>query len=41
MTVSGHRSALEWVVHQYRVTEDERSGIKSDPNPVFPPSPVS
>jgi predicted helicase len=25
-------SALEWVVDQYRVTEDERSGIKSDPN---------
>jgi predicted helicase len=23
---------LEWVVDQYRVTEDERSGIKSDPN---------
>ena len=28
----GNRSALEWVVDQYRVTEDERSGIKSDPN---------
>jgi predicted helicase len=23
---------LEWVVDRYRVTEDERSGIKSDPN---------
>ena len=28
----GNRSALEWVVDQYRVTEDERSGIQSDPN---------
>jgi predicted helicase len=28
----GNRSALEWVVDQYRVTEDDRSGIKSDPN---------
>ena len=28
----GNRSALEWVVDQYRVTEDARSGIRSDPN---------
>ena len=28
----GNRSALEWVVDQYRVTQDDRSGIKSDPN---------
>jgi predicted helicase len=28
----GNRSALEWVIDQYRVTEDERSGIRSDPN---------
>jgi hypothetical protein len=28
----GNRSALEWVVDQYRITEDERSGIRSDPN---------
>ncbi len=28
----GNRSALEWVIDQYRVTEDARSGIKSDPN---------
>jgi predicted helicase len=28
----GNRSALEWVIDQYRVTEDTRSGIKSDPN---------
>jgi predicted helicase len=28
----GNRSALEWVVDQYRVKEDPRSGIRSDPN---------
>ncbi len=28
----GNRSALEWVMDQYRVTEDTRSGIVSDPN---------
>ena len=28
----GTRSALEWVVDQYRVTVDKRSGIKNDPN---------
>ena len=28
----GNRSALEWVIDQYRVTKDERSGIESDPN---------
>lgn len=28
----GNRSALEWVIDQYRVTEDTRSGIRSDPN---------
>lgn len=28
----GNRSALEWVIDQYRVTEDEHSGIRSDPN---------
>jgi predicted helicase len=28
----GNRSALEWVIDQYRVTEDQRSGIRSDPN---------
>ena len=27
----GNRSALEWVIDQYRVTEDTRSGIKSVP----------
>ena len=28
----GNRSALEWVIDQYRVTTDKRSGITSDPN---------
>jgi predicted helicase len=28
----GNRSALEWVIDQYRVTEDKHSGIRSDPN---------
>jgi predicted helicase len=28
----GNRSALEWVVDQYQVSTDKRSGIKSDPN---------
>jgi predicted helicase len=28
----GNRSALEWVINQYQVTEDKRSGIRSDPN---------
>lgn len=28
----GNRSALEWVIDQYRVTEDKRSGIRQDPN---------
>lgn len=28
----GNRSALEWVVDQYRVKTDQRSGITSDPN---------
>ena len=28
----GNRSALEWVVDQYRVSTDARSGITSDPN---------
>ena len=28
----GNRSALEWVIDQYRVKTDKRSGIKSDPN---------
>ena len=28
----GNRSALEWVVDQYRVKTDRRSGIVNDPN---------
>jgi predicted helicase len=28
----GIRSALEWVIDQYHVTEDPRSGVRSDPN---------
>lgn len=32
MTIAWARSALEWVIDQYQVSEDPRSGIKSDPN---------
>ncbi len=28
----GNRSALDWVIDQYQVYEDPRSGIRSDPN---------
>ena len=28
----GNRSALEWVVNQYRVKTDRQSGIVNDPN---------
>ena len=28
----GNRSALEWVIDQYQVKTDRRSGIKNDPN---------
>jgi len=28
----GNRSALEWVVDQFQISEDKRSGIRSDPN---------
>lgn len=30
----GNRSALEWVVDQYRVKTDRRSGIENNPNRV-------
>ena len=30
----GNRSALEWVIDQYQVSEDKRSGIVSNPNNV-------
>ncbi len=33
----GTRSALEWIVDQYRVKVDRRSGIKNDPNRVDEP----
>ena len=33
----GTRSALEWVVDQYRVKVDKRTGIKNDPNCVDQP----
>ncbi len=33
----GNRSALDWVIDQYQVMEDKRSGIRSDPNrPDYP-----
>jgi predicted helicase len=28
----GNRSALDWAINQYQVSEDKRSGIRSDPN---------
>ena len=28
----GNRSALEWVIEQYQVSTDKRSGIVNDPN---------
>ena len=28
----GNRSALEWIVDQYKVSIDKRSGITNDPN---------
>lgn len=28
----GNRSALEWVIDQYQVSTDRRSGIINDPN---------
>jgi predicted helicase len=28
----GNRSALEWIIDQYRVKVDKRSGIINDPN---------
>jgi predicted helicase len=30
----GNRSALEWVIDQYRIKTDERSGIINDPNQI-------
>ena len=28
----GNRSALEWIINQYQVSTDKRSGILNDPN---------
>jgi predicted helicase len=28
----GNRSALDWVIDQYQISVDKRSGIRSDPN---------
>lgn len=28
----GNRSALEWVIDQYQISTDRRSGITNDPN---------
>ena len=28
----GNRSALDWIIDQYQVTTDKRSGITNDPN---------
>jgi predicted helicase len=28
----GNRSALEWIIDQYKISTDKRSGITSDPN---------
>lgn len=33
----GNRSALEWVLDQYQVKKDERTGVVSDPNRYGPP----
>ncbi len=35
----GNRSALEWVLDQYRISTDARSGITSDPNHYRPDDP--
>lgn len=32
MLFLGNRSALEWVIDQYQVSTDKRSGITNDPN---------
>ncbi len=31
-TASATAATLEWVIDQYQVKEDKRSGIRSDPN---------
>ena len=34
----GNRSALEWVIDQYRIKTDKRSGIVNDPNRAADPA---
>ncbi|MFP5260857.1 MAG: type ISP restriction/modification enzyme [Blastocatellia bacterium] len=29
----GNRSALDWIIDQYQVSTDKRSGVTNDPNP--------
>ncbi len=36
----GNRSALEWVIDQYQVSTDKRSGITSDPNRLDDPESI-
>ncbi|GAA5529051.1 type ISP restriction/modification enzyme [Herpetosiphon gulosus] len=36
----GNRSALEWVIDQYQVSTDKRSGITSDPNDLDDPEAI-
>ena len=36
----GNRSALEWVIDQYRVKTDKRSGIVNDPNRIDDPQSI-
>jgi len=33
----GNRSALDWVIDQYQVSTDKRSGIVNDPNKIDDP----
>ena len=33
----GNRSALDWIIDQYQVSTDKRSGITNDPNRVDDP----
>jgi predicted helicase len=35
----GNRSALEWVIDQYQVNTDKRSGITNEPNTKSTPHP--
>jgi predicted helicase len=37
----GNRSALEWIIDQYQVSTDKRSGITNDPNRADDPTYIS